>query len=284
MLDQIRQASDGKLVLCFVGVGSAFSKRNAQTSLIIAKNGKTILVDCGTTIPQALYEKGIAVSDFDYYHITHSHADHIGGLEELLLSCRYMLGTKPNFIITSQYQDILWEKSLKGGCEYNETGLLHFRDLINPLRPEWVKAQPREVYQIDIEGIHLEIFRTIHIPGKVHDWAQAFWSTGLLIDGRVLFTADTRYDPEIFEDLDVSHCDTVFHDCQLNDPGTVHATYNELKQLPDDIRAMTHLTHYNDNFADFDPAADGFAGFAEAWKLYSWESESAATPSRTAAA
>jgi len=107
----------------------------------------------------------------------------------------------------------------------------------------------------------------------VHDWAQAFWSTGLLIDGRVLFTADTRYDPEIFNDLDVSKCDTVFHDCQLHEPGTVHATYNELKQLPDNIRAMTLLTHYNDNYAQFDAKADGFAGFSEAWKLYSWDAE-----------
>lgn len=274
MLEEIKQASQGNLVLCFVGVGSAFSKRNAQTALIIAKNGTTILVDCGTTIPIALNKQGISVSDFDYYHITHSHADHIGGVEELLLTCRYVLGTKPKFIITSQYQDILWEKSLKGGCEYNETGLLHFSDLMDPIRPEWVCAHPREIYTIDVEGIHLDIFRTIHIPGKVQDWAQAFWSTGLYIDKRVLFTADTRYDPEIFTDLDVSTCEAIFHDCQLNEPGTVHATYSELKQLPNDIRQKIWLTHYNDNYEKFNPEADGFSGFTEAWKLYTWELES----------
>lgn len=270
MLEKIKEASQGNLVLCFVGVGSAFSKRNAQTALIIAKNGTTVLVDCGTTIPQALHDQGIAVSDFDYYHITHSHADHIGGLEELLLTCRYVLGTKPNFIITSQYQDILWEKSLKGGCEYNETGLLHFRDLMNPIRPEWVKAQPREIYKIEVDGLHLEIFRTIHIPGRVHDWAQAFWSTGLMIDGRVIFTADTRYDPEIFHDLDMSRCEAIFHDCQLHEPGTVHATYGELKQLPADIREKMWLTHYNDNYETFTPENDGFAGYTQAWKFHTY--------------
>lgn len=270
-LDAIKEASQGHLVFCFVGVGSAFAKRNAQTALIIAYNGLTILVDCGSTIPAALHEKGIQLADFDYYHITHSHADHIGGLEELLLTSRYIHKRKPSLIITPVYQDILWEKSLKGGCEYNEFGLLHFSDLIHPVRPDWVKAQPREQYQIQIDGLHLQIFRTIHIPGEVTRWEQAFWSTGLLVNHRVLFSADTRFDPKLFEDLNTDRVDTIFHDCQLTNPGTVHATYDELKTLPPGIKRRMLLTHYNDSFGEFDPVADGFQGFAQAWKHYTWK-------------
>lgn len=74
-LNEIRDLSENQTVICFVGVGSAFAKRNDQTSLIIAKNRKTILVDIGTTVPQALYRNGMNVTDFDYYHLTHAHAD-----------------------------------------------------------------------------------------------------------------------------------------------------------------------------------------------------------------
>jgi ribonuclease BN (tRNA processing enzyme) len=270
-LKDLLKLSEARLVLCFVGVGSAFAKRNDQTSLIIAKNRKTILVDLGGTIPQALHRQGMDVTSFDYYHITHAHSDHIGGLEEMLLKHRYIMGKKAKLIISPQFQRTLWEHSLKGGGEVNELGLLKFTDLIEPIEPNWVKNQPREIYQITVAGIHLTIFRTIHTPGDVTQWEKAFWSTGLLIDGKVLFSADTRFDPTLFTDIPVDEMDTIFHDCQLFNPGKVHAAYDELKSLPKTIRAKMYLTHYGDSFPDINPTLEGFAGYAQAFTPYTWE-------------
>jgi len=62
--------------------------------------------------------------------------------------------------------------------------------------------------------------------------------------------------------------DAVFHDVQLFSPGPVHATYDELKSLPEDLRKKMWLTHYGDSFDKFNPVQDGFRGFAEPWKIY----------------
>ncbi|CAK0757491.1 Lactamase_B domain-containing protein [Gammaproteobacteria bacterium] len=269
-LSDIKNASRAGLIFVFVGVGSAFAKKNSQTSLIIAKDGVVLLVDIGTTIPTALAKKGIKVTDFDYYHITHSHADHIGGVEELLLLSRYMTHRKPKIIITEIYQHLLWENSLKGGSGYNEVGPLNFPDLAEPIRPVWVKAQPRETYRIDLAGLQLAIYRTMHIPSSARGWENSFWSTGLLVDNKVLFTADTRFDERLFEDIDITGVETIFHDCQLFAPETVHATYDQLKTLPVTLRNKMVLTHYGDNSTDYDPVADGFVGFAQPWICYSW--------------
>ena len=120
---------------------------------------------------------------------------------------------------------------------------------------------PREIYELEVGGILLLIFRTVHIPTEGDNSGSKFWSTGLLIDGRVLFTADTRFDPLIFEHLPMDNVDTIFHDCQLYEPSVVHASYDQLKTLDAGLRSRMHLTHYGDTFQKFDPSADGFAGF-----------------------
>ncbi|MGC8766060.1 MAG: MBL fold metallo-hydrolase, partial [Brevinematia bacterium] len=81
--------NDGYLSLFFIGVGSAFTKKHYQTNLLIIKGDKHLLIDCRTKCPQGLYNIGLSVTDIENYLITHSHADHIGGLEEVGLINRY---------------------------------------------------------------------------------------------------------------------------------------------------------------------------------------------------
>ena len=85
-LQRLCDASQSGLALCFPGVGSAFARQHDPTSLIIAKQGVTLLVDVGTTIPRVLSSRGIGIGDFDYYHITHSHADHLETCRDVSIS------------------------------------------------------------------------------------------------------------------------------------------------------------------------------------------------------
>ena len=269
MLNELRKASEGKLILCFVGTGSAFAKRNAHTSVIIAKNGKAILVDCGTSIPPALHANGIKVTDFDGYSFTHRHADHVGGVEELLLMSRYATKTRPSILITENYEEELWNHTLRGGCEFSDAGRLHLSDYADLVRPEPLWFTPREFFKAEFHGIKLRIFRTDHM--RTAPGTKRFWSTGLIIERTVIYSGDTRFDPSLFDQCAgqvAGRLTSIFHDCQLFSPGAVHASLEELNTLPPHIKDRMYLMHYGDNWEFFKSQEMGFKDFAEPWKFY----------------
>ena len=105
------------LTLTFLGVGSAFAKRNFQSNALIeawstgpsaqAEPDDTLLIDFGATGPLALHTlrgtPGFAYLDrrgMIYYpairrvFITHLHSDHIAGLEELAAMNRYQFADR----------------------------------------------------------------------------------------------------------------------------------------------------------------------------------------------
>jgi len=266
--------NDGRLSLFFLGVGGAFSKRHYQTNLLIVKGEDHLLIDCGTKTPQAFHELGLPLSKVKNYYLTHSHADHIGGLEEVMLVSRYGTRVKPDVWITEAYQNILWDESLKGGSAFNESNggrYLGFGDMWQAHRPRWLPGFPRETYEFEVGSIRLKAFRTMHVPGDSSSWETSFWSTGLIIDDRILFSGDTRFDQALIDDYTrLFPIETIFHDCQFTPPGGVHASIDELTILPDEVRAKMVLMHYGDDWEKNEAkvAALGFRGLAKQWTYY----------------
>lgn len=66
-----------------LGTGSAFTMGNWQTNFLISRNGKFLLIDCGSDIRWSMDMIGLSFKDIDAVYISHAHADHIGGLEWL---------------------------------------------------------------------------------------------------------------------------------------------------------------------------------------------------------
>ena len=263
------------LELFFLGTGSAFTKRQYQTNLLIIKNSDHLLIDCGSKCPQAFYELGASITDIDNYLITHSHADHIGGLEEVCLMNRYFAKKKANMVIGDHYKKILWEMSLRGGVGFNESGnagVLNFDDYFNVIKPEPLPEMPRETYSAKVGSIDLKIMRTKHIPDFSHDWQNSFWSCGVIIDDSVFFTSDTRYDEELITGYDkIFDFKAIFHDCQFF-TGGVHASLEELNELPPGIKNKTFLTHYSDDWEAQEENVHkyGFKGLAKPFTYYSF--------------
>ena len=256
----------GELSLYFLGCGSAFAKTLNQNNLLITKGDDHLLIDCGTTCSQVLHKVGISMAQIRNYLITHSHADHIGGLEEVQLSGRYVVRQKPHMVITRTYEKILWEQSLRGGSERSENKPLCFADLWRRTRPKKLKGYPRETFEANVGSINVKMPRTLHFPDSARTWRDCAWSCAVIIDERTLFTSDTRFDPDLILAFDkMFNLETIFHDCQMF-TGGVHASLEELMTLPEDIRRKTVLMHYGDNWHDF-------RGRAREGDFHSWAKE-----------
>ncbi len=268
-----RFGNGGELDITFVGAGSAFSKKYFQNNILVVKGGVRVLVDCGTRAPEALSRLGLSVTDIGAFLITHTHADHIGGLEEAMLIHRYVAKRKPRMIVTEKLRRILWTMSLRGGAQFNEVHdgkPLQFDDLWESLLPKRVRNAPRELCFIKEGDLEIGLFRTMHIPDSALGWEDSFPSYGLLLDRRVLFTSDSRFDPDMITWLESEYkLETIFQDCQFY-PGGVHAFLDDLATLPASVKAKTWLMHYGDGMeGKRDRIRElGFAGVAEEWATY----------------
>lgn len=272
----IRFENDGSLEFFFVGSGSAFSKKYFQTNILIIKGKEHILVDCGTLCPYAFYTYNAKITDVRNFFITHSHADHIGGLEEVGLLGRYDSNKKPAVIIGDTYKTILWNQSLKGGmayCELSDSQCLTFDDYFTQIKPKYISNSPVSISAVKIGDIDIKIYRTKHISTRIGTSKRAFYSYGILVDEHVLYPSDTRFDSELIYAMTKKYpsIDTIFHDCQFSANG-IHAFYDELKTLPTDIKQKIYLCHHGETPEEYTPSADGFAGFVKSGHYYCWAS------------
>lgn len=271
---KIRLSNSGGLQLFFLGTGSAFSKVNFQNNLLVIKGDSHLLIDCGTTCPYAFSTFNTSVGEVENLLITHSHADHAGGLEEVALTGKYVTERAPNIIITDKFKKVLWNDTLKGGCalgEENDTiRRMTFDDYFTQIKPKPLKNPLRPMAETSVGSLKIIMFRTNHISSKEKNWNRIFYSAGVLIDGRILFTGDTKFDRQMLEYFDANYkIEAIFHDCQFF-PGGVHAFYGDLAGLPENLKRKMYLCHYSENFRDFSPEKDGFAGFAEPGVYYNF--------------
>ena len=255
--------NSGRLSVFFVGTGSAFSKRYFQTNVLVVKGEDHLLIDCGTLCPYALEKNyGLDLKQIDNILLTHPHADHIGGVEELALVDRYVKKQKCNLVITDEFKQLLWDESLKGGLKVNEEGSLSLDDYFVLVKPQELQTEPFEMYETNIGSINIKLFRTKHVTCDVTGEFQI--SYGILLDDKVLFTSDTQFNYEQLDFLMQKYpVKVIFHDCDFSGYSeSVHASYNQLKTVPDEIKKMTYLCHYNGLAEKFDVKADGFRNLA----------------------
>jgi len=258
----------------FVGAGSAFNKEDGQSNaLVIADNGKKLLIDCGCYCWQFMQqmEPTLGVTDIEGVYVSHLHADHVGGLEELAF-CTYFnpSASKPKLYGNFRLMHDLWEQSLRGGLESVQAKQMDLDSYFDVLR---IPDNGEFIW----EGIGFKPVQTVHV---VNDCTIKV-SYGLLIrDGMqwtlnkkdtinigkpqptVFFTTDTQFCPNQISDF-YARADIIFHDCETSPfKSGVHAHYSELATLSREAKEKMVLYHYQPNppqkqVLDIEPRKDG---------------------------
>jgi ribonuclease BN (tRNA processing enzyme) len=69
----------------FVGVGEAFDETLSNNSQILEWDNTRLLIDCGYSVPHALWKMHPEPEYLDAIYISHRHADHYFGLPSYLV-------------------------------------------------------------------------------------------------------------------------------------------------------------------------------------------------------
>lgn len=246
--------------LTFLGMGDGLSPELGNNNVLVTGTDPEggLLLDCGYTTPLRLLERGW-LERVRHVVITHVHADHVGGLEPLMLLHRFRLERRLHLWLHEDLEAELWEGALRGGLERSQTregvplqlGLEAYFE---------VHRLPRDAARLELPGLPtVELMPTLHVVGK-----PAF---SLVLDGRVYYSSDTQLLPPE-NGPGGQPLELCFQECSLH-PAPVHTDLATLgAQVPAALRERTYLMHTDPGYAAIDVRSLGFAGWVEVGRPY----------------
>ncbi len=235
-----------ELTITPIGTGNAFTRTGFETNYLVRCGKTSLLIDCGTTAERALAEIDLSFTDIDRVYISHLHLDHVGGLPGLAVMRYLQKRERPEILLHEDLHGEIWDGFLK-------TFLGHYLDREGTGQKadrntffSWQSLRTKSEAPVRVGDLSLRLVRVEHVPGMT--------SHGLVLNEIVFITTDTVFSPDILESLaNRFNLQAIFHDCSFSETRRhLHSTYQELRTLPQDLKDLLILTHYEDEFVGRD--------------------------------
>jgi phosphoribosyl 1,2-cyclic phosphate phosphodiesterase len=197
-----------------------------RVSILVKKNKKAFLVDTSPDLRMQMLDAN--VKDVDAVLYTHSHADHVHGIDDLRAFCWQRKDNKPLPIYSDQYTIDQITKRFDYAFE-NKYG---------PAVPS-LAANTISIGTNTIQGVNVEAIKQIHGKG---------FSLGYRFDN-VAYSTDVNNLPK--ESMDqLKNLDLWIVDCVRYEPHYSHSHFDQtiswIKQLKPKKAILTHMGHWLD--------------------------------------
>ncbi|MCC7255675.1 MAG: MBL fold metallo-hydrolase [Dokdonella sp.] len=214
------------LSLHFLGVGGAQSPELGSSSGVLERNGEPLLmIDCGAEALSAYLAHYQSLPDALF--ITHTHMDHVAGLERLFYRAWFERETRhaPRIYAHAHLVPLLQARVADFPEPLAEGG-------VNFWQAFQLQPVSRGFWH---EGLWFDVFPTRHHAPNT--------SFGVALAGSFAWTGDTRPIPEML----AHHAGApslIAHDCSLRGNPSHSGTDDLAREYPQEWRERLHLYHY----------------------------------------
>jgi len=230
-----------------IGGGGVFSKDNSSFLVTLNNSKRTsILIDCPNNAFEYIKDNNIDIANI---FITHTHQDHIGGLEKLIYY-NYFIKNKITKIYTGKEIDI--EKYLPKQIVYENGILVHVKMY------ELNKKEEQELIYFGSEGEGSIVFQLIkgnHIVLPNYGIVFSYTKEAGIITQQVVITGDTKASKNLSdlfkESLEKDIKLTVFHDYQFlkKSINSIHCCNDDFEHYYNDIKDnIKWYKYHNEDF------------------------------------
>jgi ribonuclease BN (tRNA processing enzyme) len=242
-----------------LGVGDAFTARHFFVNCLVHVDGREFFIDAPGYIGKMLAtnnqhgEERIELDRYKELFITHMHADHVAGIEELSYFQMYKTQNPIKLYAPAWLLQDIWshlrpamEPSVRG-----DGGLASFDWLFEPIPIDRHPVAGQEEPWQDFGEFSVSYAFTRHLP-KTLMYKFDFGNF------KLGYSPDAAFDRDNLAWLD--ECDAILHDTWFGevmvlggDIRNLHTPIADLLTMPEEFQRKTLLCHYADSAYDDDP-------------------------------